>query len=89
MITLIDFKAGNLTSAYLAFKSLGLNASITGDPEVVLKSSRIVFPGVGAAGKAMQNIREQKLIKVIKKKVADGTPFFGHMHRNANIFRLL
>src|SRR5512140_1061400 len=77
MITIIDYKAGNLTSVQLAFEHIGQEVVITDKPEDVLKAKQIVFPGVGAAGASMQNLRNLRLIEPIKKVIADGVPFLG------------
>ena len=53
MITIIDYRAGNLTSVRLACESLGLDAKITSDPVVIKAAKHVIFPGVGAAGAAM------------------------------------
>lgn len=77
MITIIDYKAGNLTSVQLAFEHLGKRVHITDKPKEVLEAKQIVFPGVGAAGAAMTNLRSLNLIEPIKKVIADGVPFLG------------
>lgn len=77
MLTIIDYKAGNLTSVRLAFASLGVETLTTSEPEQVLSADRIVFPGVGAAGSAMQNLTQLKLIDAIKIQIEQGVPFLG------------
>jgi imidazole glycerol-phosphate synthase subunit HisH len=77
MITIIDYKAGNLTSVQLAFEYIGIKVQITHKPADILKATQVVFPGVGAAGAAMGNLRDLKLIEPIKKVIADGIPFLG------------
>ncbi|MFC1453744.1 imidazole glycerol phosphate synthase subunit HisH [Verrucomicrobiota bacterium] len=77
MIAIIDYKAGNLTSVKLAFEHLGIDAKITNLVDEIMNAERVVFPGVGSAGAAMQNINDLKLEQVIKKVVARGTPFLG------------
>ena len=77
MITIIDYKAGNLTSVKLAFESIGCEVKITDRPEEILRGEKIVFPGVGAAKAAMDNLKELKLIEPIRKVIADGVPFLG------------
>jgi glutamine amidotransferase len=77
MITIIDYKAGNLTSVQLAFEYIGQKVLITDKPADVLKAKQVVFPGVGAAGAAMENLRNLKLIEPIKKVIAEGVPFLG------------
>ncbi|MDO8303330.1 MAG: imidazole glycerol phosphate synthase subunit HisH [Sedimentisphaerales bacterium] len=77
MITIIDYKAGNLTSVQLAFEYIGIKVQITDKPADVLKATQVVFPGVGAAGAAMENLRNLKIIDPIKKIISDGVPFLG------------
>jgi glutamine amidotransferase len=77
MITIIDYKAGNLTSVQLAFEHIGVKVKITDKPSDVLAARKVVFPGVGAAGAAMANLRNLHLIEPIKKVIADGVPFLG------------
>src|SRR5258706_53519 len=50
MITIVDYKAGNLTSVKRALDHLGIPNQISADPEVVRNAERVIFPGVGAAG---------------------------------------
>lgn len=77
MITIIDYKAGNLTSVKLAFESIGQKVKITDEPREILQAEKIVFPGVGAAKAAMDNLKSLNLIEPIRKVIADGIPFLG------------
>ena len=77
MISIIDYKAGNLTSVERALKHLGLSAGITANPEEILSADRVIFPGVGAAGKAMETIRAQKLDELIHRVIKRKIPFMG------------
>jgi glutamine amidotransferase len=77
MIAIIDYKAGNLTSVRLAFEALGVPARITQSAAEIRAADRVVFPGVGAAGSAMRNIRELGLAEVIRETVNSGKPFLG------------
>jgi glutamine amidotransferase len=77
MIAIIDFKAGNLTSVKLAMKTIGVDSIITSDPEVVRKSERVIFPGVGAAGAAMHNLTKLGLDIVLCEVAERGTPLLG------------
>ena len=77
MIAIVDYKAGNLTSVQLAFQALGVDTRVTSDPDAILGADRVVFPGVGAAGSAMRNLAELKLIPVLKEVASSGKPFFG------------
>jgi glutamine amidotransferase len=77
MIAIIDYKAGNLTSVKLAFDALGQANTITSDPAVIRAAERVVFPGVGAAGSAMQNLRDLGIVPVLREVIASGRPFLG------------
>jgi len=77
MITIIDYKAGNLTSVQLAFEYIGQKVKITDSLKEILRAEKIVFPGVGAAKAAMDSLKKLKLLETIKKTIAEGVPFFG------------
>lgn len=77
MITLVDYKAGNLTSVRRALTHLGIPCQITADPDVVRRAEKIIFPGVGAAGAAMNVLRERGLDAALKESFAAGTPILG------------
>jgi glutamine amidotransferase len=77
MIAIIDYRAGNLTSVRLACESLGLEAGITSDPDVIRSAERVIFPGVGAAGAAMGHLGELELIDTLRMVVDSGLPFLG------------
>ena len=77
MITIIDYKAGNLTSVQLAFEHIGQKVKITDKAKEILHADKIVFPGVGAAKTAMETIKRLKILETIKKVITDGIPFFG------------
>ena len=77
MIGIIDYRAGNLTSVARALRYLGEDCQITDDPAILASCSHIIFPGVGAAGEAMANLRERKLDHWLNTWVADGIPILG------------
>jgi glutamine amidotransferase len=77
MIAIVDYNAGKLTSVKLALDYLGVRAEITRDPERILAADRVIFPGVGSAGAAMQNIRALGLADILRQVVQRGTPFLG------------
>ncbi|MFO7534365.1 MAG: imidazole glycerol phosphate synthase subunit HisH [Kiritimatiellia bacterium] len=77
MITIVDYKAGNLTSVRLAFEHLGVPVRITDDPAVVRASDRMVFPGVGAAASAMDTLRRAGLVEALREAAGRGAPFLG------------
>lgn len=77
MIAIIDYKAGNLRSVERALKHLDLACTITSDPAEIAAAERVIFPGVGAAGTAMETIREKNLDRTIREVIDRGTPFLG------------
>jgi imidazole glycerol-phosphate synthase subunit HisH len=77
MITIVDYKAGNLTSVKRALDHLGIDNQISKDPEVVRNAEKIIFPGVGAAGAAMQVLKERNLDSALKEAFQKGTPILG------------
>jgi len=77
MISIIDYRAGNLTSVARALQYLGEPCEITGDPRKLKKAERIIFPGVGAAGEAMGNLRAGGLDACIREAFEAGKPILG------------
>jgi len=77
MIAILDYRAGNLASVERALKHLDIPCRITDDHEIIRKAERIVFPGVGAAGKAMSDLRELGLDRVLRQRLEAGTPVLG------------
>jgi glutamine amidotransferase len=77
MIGIVDYRAGNLTSVARALAFLKEPCVVTGDWKVLEEASHIIFPGVGAAGTAMANLRESALEGHLKKWVQDGKPILG------------
>lgn len=77
MIAIIDYDAGNLKSVQKALVCIGEEAVITRDRNTILKADKIILPGVGAFGEAMQNLQQFGLVEVIKEVVAMGKPFLG------------
>ena len=64
-ITIIDYGAGNLYSVKKAVARLGLECTITNNPEEIASSDRVIFPGVGQASAAMLQLKEKGLDTVI------------------------
>ena len=77
MIAIIDYDAGNIKSVEKALLLLGQDVVITGDREEILKADKVVLPGVGAFGDAMDNLRRKGLDQVIREVTDRGTPFLG------------
>jgi len=71
MIAIIDYEGGNLTSVQRAVRRVGHEAVITRDPLEIEKASRLIFPGVGAAGAAMDVLNRAGLTGVVKTQVLE------------------
>ncbi|MCB7373754.1 imidazole glycerol phosphate synthase subunit HisH [Bariatricus massiliensis] len=77
MIAIIDYDAGNIKSVEKALLSLGEEPVITRDREQILNADKVILPGVGAFGDAMQKLKEYGMDKVIHEVVAKETPLLG------------
>ncbi len=77
MIGIIDYGAGNIKSVEKALELLGQEVFISSDPEKIQKADRVILPGVGSFGSAMENIRKLGLEEAIKELVKKGKPFLG------------
>ena len=77
MIAIIDYGMGNLYSVQKALERLGYESIVTDQEKELIKADKVILPGVGAFGDAMDNLRKRELDKVIHKVIANGTPFLG------------
>ena len=77
MIAIIDYDAGNLARVQRAVSHLGVDCVITKEEAEIKAAERIIFPGVGAAGAAMQSLQNYSLDRVIKEELANGKPVLG------------
>ena len=75
MIAVIDYDAGNLKSVEKALAYLGETPVITRDREELLAADKVILPGVGAFGDAIERLHQYGLVDVIKEIVEKGTPF--------------
>lgn len=77
MITIIDYDAGNLKSVEKAFLHLGEKVNITRDRHEILSAEKVILPGVGSFGDAMEKLHHYQLVDVIKEIVERKTPILG------------
>ncbi|MDQ7031500.1 MAG: imidazole glycerol phosphate synthase subunit HisH [Desulfonauticus sp.] len=77
MISIINYEAGNLTSVKRALDYLKIPNEITNDPQKILSSKAIIFPGVGAAGAAMSYLKKQTLDQTLKQAKKKSIPILG------------
>lgn len=71
MITIIDYKTGNLGSIQNILRRIGEESVITSDKDEVARASKIILPGVGAFDTGMRNLAELDLIDILNKKVIE------------------
>ena len=67
MVAVIDYNAGNTRSVMNALSRLGVKAELTSNIDVIKSSDRMIFPGVGAASWAMDELKKRELIETIKE----------------------
>jgi glutamine amidotransferase len=80
MIAIVDYGMGNLHSVRhaLATVGAGADAKVTSDPKDLERAERIVFPGVGAFGECVRNIRASGLLATLQREVLEKKkPMFG------------
>lgn len=77
MIAIIDYDAGNIKSVEKAVKRFGEEVLITRDADVLRKADKVILPGVGAFGDAMDKLSKYGLVDVIHEVVEAGKPFLG------------
>lgn len=77
MIAIIDYDAGNLRSVEKAFGAVGEECVITRNHSEILGADRVILPGVGSFGMAMEQLKKYELDKVIHEVAESGKPFLG------------
>jgi glutamine amidotransferase len=77
MIAIIDYDAGNLKSVEKALQYIGQEPVVTREPDVIRNADRVILPGVGAFGDAMEKLHKYQLVDVIREVTASGKPFLG------------
>ena len=77
MIAIIDYGAGNIKSVEKALVKLGGEPVLTSDPEEVIKADKLILPGVGSFGSAMDSLNKLALSDAIREAVKRGIPLLG------------
>ena len=77
MIAIIDYDAGNLKSVEKALLALGEDVLVTSDREKLLAADKVILPGVGNFGDAMEKLKSNGLVSVIHELAEMGKPFLG------------
>lgn len=77
MIAIIDYDAGNIKSVEKALAALSAETVVTRDAETILQADKVILPGVGSFGDAMEKLHRYGLVSVIRQVIDRGTPFLG------------
>lgn len=77
MVAIVDYGVGNLFSLKSSFSYIGEDVVVTGDPDVLKSSDRIILPGVGAFGDAADKLFSSGLADVLLQLAKNGKPILG------------
>ena len=69
MITIVDYKTGNLGSIQNILKRIGEQSVVTSDKDQIADATKLILPGVGAFDTGMRNLRDLDLLGVLNNKV--------------------
>lgn len=77
MIAIIDYDAGNIKSVEKALAYIGEQSVVTRDRKEILRADKVILPGVGNFGDAMENLKKLGLDGAIRETAEKQTPFLG------------
>lgn len=77
MVAIIDYNMGNLASVFNACKLLDTEATIVSDPDKLKDFGRVILPGVGAFGDAMEHLKQTGMEDAVKEYAKSGKPMIG------------
>ncbi len=77
MIAIIDYGVGNLFSLSGSLAHIGVQTTVTNKPEEIDAAEKVILPGVGAFGDAMDKLNEHSLVPVLNRQVERGKPLLG------------
>jgi len=77
MIGIVDYNMGNLASVINAFKKVGADARLESDPSKLGQYDKLILPGVGAFGDAMEHLKSNGMDEAVKAFAASGKPLLG------------
>ncbi|WP_297440654.1 imidazole glycerol phosphate synthase subunit HisH [Sulfurimonas sp.] len=77
MIAIVDYNMGNLASVQNAFAKLGCQTVVESNPQKFHEYEKLILPGVGAFGDAMEHLRERDMVEAIKAFAQRGKPMLG------------
>ncbi len=77
MVAVVDYGVGNLFSLVSSLRAIGQQAEVTNDPAVIRCADRVILPGVGAFGDAVEKLNASGLREVVLECAATGKPLMG------------
>ena len=78
MITIINYKIGNLGSIMNMLKKINVKVAISSSSKDIKSSDKLILPGIGSFDKAMSNLKKLGIIEALNEAVLDnGTPILG------------
>ncbi|MBO5371368.1 MAG: imidazole glycerol phosphate synthase subunit HisH [Lachnospiraceae bacterium] len=77
MIAILDYDAGNLKSVEKALSYIGEESVITRDRTIVAKADKVILPGVGSFGAAMEQLKKYEIDKMLEEVVEEKKPLLG------------
>jgi glutamine amidotransferase len=77
MIAVVDYGMGNLRSVEKGFQKVGIEVSVTADPQVIDDAAAVVLPGVGAFRDCIRNLSDLSLTDAVVRSIQKGKPYLG------------
>jgi glutamine amidotransferase len=78
MVTIVDYKVGNLGSIQNMLKKIGSKSIITSDPKAIEDAEKLILPGVGSFDSGINSLKKYDLWNVLNDKVLNQkTPVLG------------
>jgi len=77
MIGIVDYNMGNLASVINAFAKVGADATLESDPSKLAQYDKLILPGVGAFGDAMEHLKSNGMDEAVKAYAKTGKPLLG------------
>ena len=77
MIGIVDYNMGNLASVINAFAKVGADATVESDPSKLSQYDKLILPGVGAYGDAMEHLKENGMDEAVIAFASSGKPLLG------------
>ena len=77
MIAVVDYGMGNLRSVSKALEHLKADVKVTSDPADIERAEKVILPGVGAFGAAMEELKQRGLTEPLQAAIASGKPYLG------------